>query len=507
VRTFRWSRCGRPAAEASGVMLPWVAAALVAALFCCSGVVCARETWSFDADWRFQLGDAGYDHPPCDPAAFSTNLSAALCAGSTMIFVSSRALCEAACCGNPQCVYWQWCEQPCHPASPGWGCKNGYDSCPAKQPATNWTGMARAAPQSSPRAPPTTCTDASLPCSPAFPDAAWRSVRTPHDFVVEGAYSPKNDMEHGFLPFNVSWYRRHFSIDAAHADSVVWIEFDGVYKNSDAWLNGVYLGHHTSGYVAFRYFLHNVTRPGDATGAPVLRFGGENVLAVRVDALSVQEGWFYEGGGIYRHVSLTVADPLFIVPWGVFLPSAVTGTVTSSSLGVQGPQTATSASVMPQTDVKNERGVTTAFILISEVHDAAGVMVGAANSSAALAPGSTTRLFQEVLLTGPVRLWNTASRPPMYTVRTTLRVGSIIVDTVTTSIGIRSAVWTPTAGFQLNGLKTPVQGFSNHQSWGGCGNAVPARVDEFRVTALKELGANMWRGSYPGNNELMNLAD
>ena len=76
-----------------------------------------------------------------------------------------------------------------------------------------------------------------------------------------------------------------------------------------------------------------------------------------------------------------------------------------------------------------------------------------------------------------------------------------------TTIGIRSAVWTLTAGFKLNGLKTPVQGFTSHQSWSGCGNAVPGRVDEFRVTALKALGANMWRGSYMGSTELMKHAD
>lgn len=260
------------------------------------------------------------------------------------------------------------------PASPGWGCRNGYDSCPGKKAATNWTSMARAAPPA-PARPPAHCTGGSLPCAAAFADDSWRSVDTPHDFVVEGAYSPNNDMEHGFLPFNVSWYRRHFTIDASRAGSVVWVDFDGVYKNSDVWLNGVYLGHHTSGYVAFRYFLHNVTRANDLAQSPVLRFGSDNVLAVRVDALSTQEGWFYEGGGIYRHVSLTIADPLFIEPWGVFVPSAVTGAISSGSLGARGPQTATSASVMPQTDVKNSGGAAVTFTLTSDVRDAAGAVV------------------------------------------------------------------------------------------------------------------------------------
>ena len=133
------------------------------------------------------------------------------------------------------------------PASPGWGCQNSYDACPTKEKATNWVGGARTT-RPQPKTPPTTCTDASLPCSAAFSDEAWRTVSTPHDFVVEGPYSASNDKEHGYLPFNVSWYRRHFTVDAQRAGSAVWIDFDGVYKNSDVWLNGVYLGHHTAGW-------------------------------------------------------------------------------------------------------------------------------------------------------------------------------------------------------------------------------------------------------------------
>tara|TARA_B110000208_G_scaffold100574_1_gene125378 strand:- start:1645 stop:2721 length:1077 start_codon:yes stop_codon:yes gene_type:complete len=284
-------------------------------------------------------------------------------------------------------------------------------------------------------------------------------VNTPHDFVVEGAYSPENDDEHGFLPFNVSWYRRHFTIDASHAGSSVWLDFDGVYKNSDVWLNGVYLGHHTSGYVAFRYFLHNVSRGDDASQTPVLRFDGDNVLTVRVDALSVQEGWFYEGGGIYRHVTMTITDPLSIAPWGVYLPSAVTGTITSGPLGAEGPQTATSASVMPETNVQNERAVSTTFILSSEVYDAAGVLVGAVNTTKVLPPGGAGIVQQEIILSGgAVALWNTALSPPLYTVHSTLFVAGVAVDLVVTKIGIRSAVWSPNKGFQLNGVTTPVKG-------------------------------------------------
>ena len=288
--------------------------------------VYGREISSFNENWLFQLGDTGYA-PPCDTSTFTTNLSNIKCAGSSTIFVSTRELCEEACCTDPNCKYWQYCDpsEPCVPAQPAWGCNHGYDDCATKEGGgTNWTGSLRTTPTPPPK-PPSECIDSSLPCSPSFVDTSWRDINVPHDFIVEGSYSEHHDKEHGFLPFNISWYRKHFTLDPKDAGSVVWLEFDGVYKNSDIWLNGHYLGHQTSGYVAFRYFLHNLTVSGKGLNKPILRYDGENVISVRVDALSTQEGWWYEGGGIYRPVTLNVVDPLYIQPMGVYLPSSVIG--------------------------------------------------------------------------------------------------------------------------------------------------------------------------------------
>jgi beta-galactosidase len=203
-------------------------------------------------------------------------------------------------------------------------------------------------------------------------------------------------------------------------------------------------------------------------------------------------------------VWLTVTDALAMVPWGVYLPSAVTGAIASGPLGAMGPQSA-DAVIMSQTDVANARAEAALFTLTTAAFDASGAQVGAANSTQSLAPGGTARLFLDV----PVQnasLWNTES-PYLYTVRSTLWVGGSAVDEVLTRIGIRSAVWSPTQGFQLNGFKLPLQGFSNHQSFAGCGNAVPSRVDAFRVAKLRSLGANLWRGSYPTSSELLDHAD
>ena len=144
--------------------MQWSVAVVLLAL---CAPVSARETTSFDAGWLFQLGDAGYDRrPDCNASSFAPQTPGTICKGKpSMIFVASAKLCEAACCGNPDCTFWQFCDPShhCLPASPVWGCYNGYDACPVKEPATNWTAMARTAPPPPPRPIAAACTDSLLP--------------------------------------------------------------------------------------------------------------------------------------------------------------------------------------------------------------------------------------------------------------------------------------------------------------------------------------------------------
>lgn len=278
-----------------------------------------------------------------------------------------------------------------------------------------------------------------------------------------------------------------------------------MYKNSDVWLNGAWLGHFTSGYVSFRYYLHNATFPNSTV--PVLVYGGgDNVLAVRVDALSAQEGWFYEGGGINRHVYFDVADPLSIVPWGAFHPSAVTGAITSGPLGAMGVQTAASAVVLSAVDVANARVAATSFVIAVTVKDAGGATVGTASAPGNLPSGGFVRQRLTTTLTNPT-LWNTEV-PYLYTVTTTVTVGANVVDTDVATIGVRDAVWTPNTGFMLNGFKVLAQGFSNHIDFAGVGSAVPDRIQEFRVTSMREIGSNFWRTAHnPVAPETLAAAD
>src|SRR5262249_28294288 len=138
-------------------------------------------------------------------------------------------------------------------------------------------------------------------------------VHLPHDFVVEGSFTPSANASHGSLPTGAGWYRRTFSLPASDKGKRLWLDFDGVYRNSHVWLNGRLLGNYKSGYTGFRYDITEIAN-----------YGGKNVLVVRADARA-QEGWWYEGGGIYRHVWLTKTAPLHIAPDGVFVAPEVRG--------------------------------------------------------------------------------------------------------------------------------------------------------------------------------------
>src|SRR5215472_14700950 len=145
---------------------------------------------------------------------------------------------------------------------------------------------------------------------PDFDDASWRSLDLPHDWSIEGPYAQTNSTGGGggYVPAGIGWYRRPFTPPEAWRGKRVFIEFDGVYMNSDVWLNGHLLGHRPFGYIGFEY---DVTL--------FLRLGQTNVLAVRVDNSRQPNSRWYSGSGIYRHVWVTVTDPLHISHWGTYV--------------------------------------------------------------------------------------------------------------------------------------------------------------------------------------------
>jgi hypothetical protein len=199
-----------------------VVAALLASA---SSSAAYRTRESFDFGWNYLLGDAGYS-PTCDASDFTQNISGVQCYGLNQGQGLTPEECACSCEADQTCTIWQF--DSSNNQGPCW---TGSD-CSDNVTNAAWISFERAAPQPQPPQPPV-CSNSSLACSVGYNDASWRIVNTPHDFVVEGVATPTADRGHGYLPFNISWYRKHFTIDASLQGQNIYLDFDGVYRNSD----------------------------------------------------------------------------------------------------------------------------------------------------------------------------------------------------------------------------------------------------------------------------------
>ena len=315
-----------------------------------------------------------------------------------------------------------------------------------------------------------------------FDDRRWRRLDLPHDWSIEGA--PRQDAPGGgrvgFFPSGIGWYRKSFHLPAGTGDRVAWLEFDGVYMNSDVWINGVLLGKRPFGYVSFAYDITRHLRPG------------VNVVAVRVDNSRQPNSRWYTGSGIYRHVWLTIADPLHVAHWGTFVT-----TPRADSTG---------ADVVLRTRVENNHRTPRQGILRSMIVDRAGREVARSESPFSVANGQVVELEQRLPVTSP-RLWAVDS-PNLYTMQSVVLDGTRVADSVTTVFGIRSIAYDADRGFLLNGRRVKMLGVNLHHDAGALGAAVPERVWERRLELLRAMGANAIRTSHnPPAPEFLDLCD
>jgi beta-galactosidase len=352
--------------------------------------------------------------------------------------------------------------------------------------------------------------------APAFDDSTWRALDLPHDWSIEdlpyatstdgaatsdpsllvpqvpvevpglpqviGPFDPQNSANGGSIGYTVvgiGWYRKHFRLPE-HAEHVE-LRFDGVYENADIWLNGTHLGFHPYGYTSFAYDL-----------TPHLNRTGRNVLAVRVDNSGRNSRW-YSGSGIYRHTWLTVTGAVRIPLWGV----SVTTPEVSARRSVA--RVAVSFANLGAGSATTSARVT--------VLDPRGHVVAVSTSSAvAVEPGGTT----ESTLDLPVEhasLWSPES-PRLYTARAEVLVRGKVVDTVTTTFGIRTLTWNGEVGFLLNGKPIEIMGGNVHHDHGPLGAVALTRSEERRVELLKAAGFNSIRTAHnPPTPALLDVCD
>ena len=320
------------------------------------------------------------------------------------------------------------------------------------------------------------------PAAVDYDDHAWRDVQLPHDFVIEGTFDPHGDASHGFLPKGAGWYRKTFSLPTSDKGKVLWLEFDGVYRNSLIWLNGHLLGRHASGYTSFYYDV-----------AEFANYGGPNVLTVWADARR-NEGWWYEGGGIYRHVYMTKLAPLHFAHW-------CTQVTTRLPDNLSWPMIDTSV------DIENNGPAQLADLAYAIIGpDGGTVWTLNDHKDTSFQAGRSNGIGAWFKFDVP-ELWS-PDHPKLYTLRCTLRQGGQVLDEVQTPFGIRTLRWNKDQGFFLNGKPFKIQGTCNHQDFAGLGVALPDRIHYYKVEKLKEMGCNALRFSHqPMAPELLDACD
>ena len=315
-------------------------------------------------------------------------------------------------------------------------------------------------------------------------DAQWRQLDLPHDWSIEGEFSENapSGTGGGALPGGLAWYRKTFTMPLTSKGKLVFVEFDGVYRNSEVWINGHYLGKRPYGYISFAYDL-----------TPHLIYGGgPNVIAVKVDNSQQPNSRWYSGSGIYRNVWLTTLDPVHVEQWGTY--------VTTPAVNAQ------SATVVIKTKVSNGSNSGAPVNLTTIIQDANGRVVARSVANAVAAKGAHAEVSQTLKVLSP-SLWSD-ERPYVYKVVSQLQQAGRVVDRYETPLGIRSFRFDVNKGFFLNGKSVKIRGVCNHHDLGSLGAAVNTRAIERQLEMLKEMGVNGIRTSHnPPAPELLELAD
>lgn len=294
----------------------------------------------------------------------------------------------------------------------------------------------------------------------------WKAVQLPHDWSIEGPFSDEWASATAYLPGGIGWYKKKFTLQAKWNGQQVYIYFDGVYKKSEVWINGHYLGIRPNGFIAFEYEL-----------TPYLNRTGENTITVKVDHSEFADSRWYTGSGIYRDVYLVAKNPVHLDLWGVAFS---TPNVTAEKADVQ-----VNARIISP---KKEK-----VTIKTDLLDAAGHVVASAQKQVATTDSATSSQLNIQLRTP--KLWST-EHPYLYTLQTSIISDGKQVDAEKDQVGIRDIRFDKDNGFFLNGVNTKLKGVCIHDDAGALGVAVPEEVWVRRLQILKDGGINAIRLSH-----------
>ena len=328
------------------------------------------------------------------------------------------------------------------------------------------------------------------PYAANFNDSTWQEVKVPHDWVTILPYADVASHSHGYKTVgykypetSVGWYRKTINIPACDLGKHIALQFDGIFRNARVWFNGFYMGTEPSGYATQVY---DVTE--------YVNYGGDNLICVRADA-TLEEGWFYEGAGIYRDAWLMKSAAVGVAPFGTFVYADL-------------KQPYDKVTIYVETEVNNHSLTTQQCEVSHRLLDADGREVAKSESSTIMLRAKQTLNSQLLTLNlNAPHLWSPAD-PYLYKVETTVKVDGRVTDVYETTTGIRDIEFDADRGFLLNGQPLKLKGVNMHQDHAGVGAAIPDALQAWRIKQLKKMGCNAYRASHnPMTPALLDICD
>lgn len=322
---------------------------------------------------------------------------------------------------------------------------------------------------------------------PGTDDHGWQLLDLPHDWAISGPFRIELEGGTGKLPWKgIGWYRKHFTLPIADRAKRVFLDFDGAMAYAQVWLNGHYLGTWPYGYSSFRMEL-----------TPYLKFGQENVLAVRLDTEKWDSRW-YPGAGIYRHVWLVKTDPVHVGHWGT--------SITTPSVDDNLAKVRLAVTVDNQDKINTSARIHTDIFELNAAGQAGALVASLGDTTVQIPAGDSATVAVRGEILHPKR-WSPES-PNRYVARTSIWTGGRAVDHYSTIFGVRTLEFTAHNGFLLNGRRVDIHGTCNHHDLGALGAAINTSALRRQLLLLKEMGCNSLRTSHnPPAPELLELAD
>lgn len=315
----------------------------------------------------------------------------------------------------------------------------------------------------------------------------WRTLNVPHDWSIEGKFDEKSPAGYGGGSLNggLGWYKKTFKVAAADSSKVTSITFDGVYKDSEVWVNGHYLGKRPNGYIGFQYDISSYLNYGDKN----------NEIIVKVDNSKQPNSRWYSGSGIFRNVWIETTDKLHVAQWGTYV---TTPKVTTEN-----------ASVNFETTIQNQNSDSKKATVTTTIFYGVGSdlrRIKSTNQNITIGANTNQTIKQQIEVPNPV-LWS-VEKAELYTAVTEISLDNKVVDEYKTKFGIRDFKFDLNKGFILNGKQVKIKGVCMHHDLGPLGAAINTRAIERQLEILKEMGVNGIRTSHnPPAPELLDLCD